>query len=52
MWRDIKALLHTILQGLLPYEKCQNIVPIRQLVCELHINSTIKRTVVLLSYYA
>ena len=27
-----------ILHDLLPYEKCQNIVPIRQLVCELHIN--------------
>ena len=31
------------------YEKCHNIVPIR-LVRELHINATIKRTVVLLSY--
>ena len=39
-----------ILHDLLPYEKCRNVVPIRQLVRELHINATIKRTVVLLSY--
>ena len=30
-----------ILHDLFPYGKCQNIVPIRQLVRELHINATI-----------